>query len=69
MAAPKSPSSVVEDLSGPGSREKPIAIAKGPWIAESDLRRWMEQADVNDGKRDGDTPDVLGAGALQERMG
>ncbi len=35
-------------------REKPIAqIAKDLGIAESGLRRWMAQADVDEGKRDG----------------
>ena len=33
-------------------REKPIAqIAKDLGIAESGLRRWMAQADIDDGKR------------------
>jgi transposase len=35
-------------------REKPIAqIAKDLGIAESGLRRWMAQADIDEGKRDG----------------
>jgi transposase len=35
-------------------REKPIAqIAKDLGIAESGLRRWMAQADVNEGKKEG----------------
>jgi transposase-like protein len=35
-------------------REKPIAqIAKDLGIAESGLRRWMAQADIDDGKREG----------------
>jgi transposase len=35
-------------------REKPIAqIAKDLGIAESGLRRWMAQADVDEGKREG----------------
>jgi transposase len=40
------------------SREKPIAqIAKDLGVAESGLRRWMKQADIDDGKRDGLTTD------------
>ena len=35
-------------------REKPIAqIARDLGIAESGLRRWMAQADVDEGNRDG----------------
>lgn len=35
-------------------REKPIAqIAKDLGVAESGLRRWMAQADVDEGKRGG----------------
>jgi transposase-like protein len=35
-------------------REKPIAqIAKDLGIAESGLRRWMAQADIDEGKREG----------------
>src|SRR3954469_22773739 len=35
-------------------REKPIAqIAKDLDIAESGLRRWMAQADIDEGKREG----------------
>ncbi|WP_182525845.1 transposase [Nocardioides dongkuii] len=35
-------------------REKPIAqIAKDLGIAESGLRRWMKQADVEEGKQEG----------------
>ena len=35
-------------------REKPIAqIAKDLVIAESGLRRWMAQADIDEGKREG----------------
>jgi len=35
-------------------REKPIAqIARDLGIAESGLRRWMAQADIDDGKREG----------------
>jgi transposase len=35
-------------------REKPIAqIAKDLGVAESGLRRWMAQADIDDGKREG----------------
>jgi transposase-like protein len=39
-------------------REKPIAqIAKDLGIAESGLRRWMKQADIDEGKHDGLTSD------------
>ena len=39
-------------------REKPIAqIAKDLGIAESGLRRWMKQADIDDGRQDGLTSD------------
>ena len=35
-------------------REKPIAqIAKDLGIAESGLRRWMAQADIDEGKKEG----------------
>jgi len=37
----------------PRLREKPIAaIAKDPGISESCLRRWMDQADVNNGNKE-----------------
>jgi len=40
-------------------REKPIAqIAKDLRIAESGLRRWMAQADVDEGKREGLSSDA-----------
>jgi transposase-like protein len=39
-------------------REKPIAqIAKDLGVAESGLRRWMAQADIDEGKREGLTTD------------
>jgi transposase len=39
-------------------RQKPIAqIAKDLGIAESGLRRWMAQADIDEGKREGLTSD------------
>ena len=39
-------------------REKPIAqIARDLGIAESGLRRWMKQADIDDGKQEGLTSD------------
>ena len=38
--------------------EKPISqIAKDLGIAESGLRRWMKQADIDEGKKDGLTYD------------
>jgi transposase len=39
-------------------REKPIAqIARDLGIAESGLRRWIAQADIDEGKREGLTSD------------
>jgi transposase len=39
-------------------REKPIAqIARDSGIAESRLRRWIAQADIDEGKREGLTSD------------
>ena len=39
-------------------REKPIVqIARDLGIAESGLRRWMKQADIDDGKQEGLTSD------------
>lgn len=58
MPAPKSPEFRRRAVELARLREKPIAqIAKDLGIAESGLRRWMAQADVNEGKREGLTSD------------
>jgi transposase-like protein len=54
MPAPKSPEFRRRAVELARLREKPIAqIAKDLGIAESGLRRWMAQADVDDGLRQG----------------
>ncbi len=54
MPAPKSPEFRRRAVELARLREKPIAqIAKDLGIAESGLRRWMSQADVDEGKREG----------------
>ena len=58
MPAPKSPEFRRRAVELARLREKPIAqIAKDLGIAESGLRRWMAQADVDEGKKDGLTTD------------
>ena len=58
MPAPKSPEFRRRAVELARLREKPIAqIAKDLGIAESGLRRWMAQADINEGKREGLTSD------------
>jgi transposase len=58
MPAPRSPEFRRRAVELARLREKPIAqIAKDLGIAESGLRRWMAQADIDDGKRDGVTSD------------
>ena len=58
MPAPKSPEFRRRAVELARLREKPIAqIAKDLGIAESGLRRWMAQADIDEGKRDGLTSD------------
>ena len=58
MPAPKSPEFRRRAVELARLREKPIAqIAKDLGIAESGLRRWMAQADVDEGKREGLTSD------------
>ena len=58
MPAPKSPEFRRRAVELARLREKPIAqIAKDLGIAESGLRRWMAQADVDDGLRQGATSD------------
>ena len=54
MPAPKSPEFRRRAVELARLREKPIAqIAKDLGIAESGLRRWMAQADIDDGRKDG----------------
>ncbi len=58
MPAPKDPEFRRRAVELARLREKPIAqIAKDLGIAESGLRRWMAQADVDEGKKDGLTSD------------
>lgn len=58
MPAPKSPEFRRRAVELARLREKPIAqIAKDLGIAESGLRRWMKQADIDEGKEDGLTSD------------
>lgn len=58
MPAPKNPEFRRRAVELARLREKPIAqIAKDLGIAESGLRRWMAQADVDEGKRDGVSSD------------
>ena len=54
MPAPKSPEFRRRAVELARLRDKPIAqIAKDLGIAESGLRRWMAQADIDEGKREG----------------
>ncbi|HVM14389.1 MAG TPA: transposase [Egibacteraceae bacterium] len=54
MPAPKNPEFRRRAVELARLREKPIAqIAKDLGIAESGLRRWMAQADIDEGKREG----------------
>ena len=58
MPAPKSPEFRRRAVELARLGEKPIAqIAKDMGIAESGLRRWMKQADIDEGAKDGLTPD------------
>ncbi|WP_370074179.1 transposase [Nocardioides sp.] len=58
MPAPKSPEFRRRAVELARLGEKPIAqIAKDLGIAESGLRRWMKQADIDEGKKDGLTSD------------
>lgn len=58
MPAPKNPEFRRRAVELARLREKPIArIAKDLGIAESGLRRWMAQADIDEGKRDGASSD------------
>ena len=61
MAAARSPEFRRRAVELARLREKPIAqIAKDLGIAESGLRRWMKQADVEEGKSEGLTSDERG---------
>ena len=58
MPAPKSPEFRRRAVELAQLREKPIAqIAKDLGIADSGLRRWMKQADIDEGKSEGLTSD------------
>lgn len=58
MPAPKPPEFRQRAVELARLREKPIAqIAKDLQISESCLRRWMDQADVDDGHKQGLTKD------------
>jgi transposase-like protein len=58
MPAPKDPEFRRRAVELARLRETPIAqIARDLGIAESGLRRWMAQADVDEGKKDGLTTD------------
>lgn len=58
MPAPKSPEFRRRAVELARLREKPIAqIAKDLGIAESGLRRWMRQGDIDEGRQDGLTSD------------
>jgi transposase len=58
MPAPKSPEFRRRAVELARLGEKPIAqIAKDLGIAESGLRRWMKQADIDAGTKDGLTSD------------
>ena len=58
MPAPKDPEFRRRAVELARLREKPVAqIARDLGIAESGLRRWMAQADVDEGKKEGLTSD------------
>ena len=58
MPAPRDPEFRRRAVELARLREKPIAqIAKDLGVAESGLRRWMAQADVDEGKKEGLTSD------------
>ncbi|WP_107706356.1 transposase [Nocardioides allogilvus] len=60
MPAPKDPEFRRRAVELARLREKPISqIAKDLGIAESGLRRWMNQADVDEGKREGLSSDEM----------
>ena len=54
MPAPKDPEFRRRAVELARLREKPIAqVAKDLGVAESGLRRWMAQADIDEGRREG----------------
>ena len=58
MPAPKDPEFRRRAVELARLREKPIAqIARDLGIAESGLRRWMAQADIDEGRKEGLTSD------------
>jgi transposase len=58
MPAPKSPEFRRRAVELARLREKPVAqIARDLGIAESGLRRWVAQADIDEGKKEGLTSD------------
>lgn len=58
MPAPKDPEFRRRAVELARLREKPIAqIARDLGIAESGLRRWVAQADIDEGKKQGLTTD------------
>lgn len=58
MPAPRSPEFRRRAVELARMREKPIAqIAKDLGVAESGLRRWMKQADIDEGQAAGLTSD------------
>ena len=58
MPAPKDPEFRRRAVELARLREKPVAqIARDLGIAESGLRRWMAQADVDEGRKEGLTSD------------
>lgn len=58
MPAPKSPEFRRRAVELARLQEKPIAqIARDLGVAESGLRRWMKQADIDEGKQEGLTSD------------
>jgi transposase-like protein len=62
MPAPKSPEFRRRAVELARLREKPIAqLAKDLGIAESALRRWMAQADIDEGRREGLTATSAGS--------
>lgn len=59
MPAPKSPDFWQRAVELARLRERPIAqVAKDLSISETCLRRWMDQADVEAGRKEGLTKDV-----------
>jgi transposase-like protein len=70
MPAPQSPEFRRGAVELDRLREKPISqIARDLGIAESGLRRWMAQADIDEGKQEGlstDEPGRVGSAASRQ---